>query len=95
MIIYHIFLCSENKSDPERVKARDKVKALEMSECTQVEEYLLTGFQLAPFSNWHESSHPKPLNWFANVVEIAEISRIRDARNYGKIAAKNNVLYPC
>ena len=88
-------MCSEDNSDPERLKARDKVKALEMSECTLSWKYLLTGFQLVPFSNWHESSHSKPLNWFANVVEIAEISRIRDARNYGKIAAKNTVLYPC
>ena len=73
-------------------KARDKSRRLRCLSALEVEEYLLTGFQLALFSNWHESSHLKPLNWFANVVEIAEISRIGDARNYGKIAAKNTVL---
>ena len=58
-----------------------------------VEEYLLTGFQLAPFSNWHVSSHGKSLNWSANMLKITERSRWSHARNYCKIAAKSTVLY--
>ena len=58
-----------------------------------VEEYLLTGFKLVPFSNWHVSSHGKPLNWSANVLKITERSCWSHARNYCKIAAKSTVLY--
>ena len=92
LIICHSFFYSE-ESWPEKLAI--KSRHWRCLSTLLVEEYLLTGYRLVPFSNCHKSSQGKPLYWSANVLKISVRSCWRDAYNYGKIAAKNAVLYSC